>query len=55
MFGWSAWVIELDEGARSVKEVELESTDIADIGSTVSLDVNERDSFTVIIRWKITQ
>ena len=28
MFGWSAWVLELGEGARSVKEVELESTDI---------------------------
>ena len=38
MFGWSTWVLELDEGARSVKEVELELTDIADIGSTVSLD-----------------
>ena len=38
MFGWSTWVLELDEGARSVKKVELESTDIADIGLTVSLD-----------------
>ena len=38
MFGWSAWMLEFDERARSVKEVELESTDMADIGSTVSLD-----------------
>ena len=43
MFGWSAWVLELDEGARSVKEVELESTDMADIGSTVSLDAAGRN------------
>ena len=38
MFDWSAWVLELNEGARSVKEVELESTDMADIGSAISLD-----------------
>ena len=43
MFGWSAWVLELDEGARSVKEVELELTDMADIGSTVSLDAAGRN------------
>ena len=32
MFGWSAWMLELDERARSVKEVELESTEA--IGKT---------------------
>ena len=44
MFGWSAWILELDEGA---KEIELESTDMADIGSTVSLDAAGRnESYT---------
>ena len=38
MIGWSARILELDEGAKSVKELELESTDMTDIGSTVLLD-----------------
>ena len=43
MISWSAWMLELDEGAKSVKEVELESTDMADIGLTVSLDAAGRN------------
>ena len=43
MFGWSAWVLELDEGARSAKEIGLESTDMVDIVSTVSLDAAGRN------------
>ena len=44
MNAWSAWMHELDEGAKPIKEVELESTDMADIGSTViSLDTTGRN------------